>query len=405
MNYTEDFKPDACTRCGDCFHQCPVMKLPIEVAKGEIVRLIDGKKTRHVLSRCTSCFSCNVICPEGANPANLVLSRWYEKYLEEGMPARELYFTPHSPVNFRTYVKDHMPDDEKKLVEEWDDDSPCEEIFYPGCNIITVPYLTMSRLFEGFTIRGALDLCCGEMYFRKGHYDQVRAIARKLTEHFKKMGLKRMYIACTAGRNIFTTVLPSFGAEFDFEVKHILPWIYERLESGDLTVTDPLNMRVTVHDSCHGKAFGDEYMDLPRKILERIGATVLEQEYIRDMKLCCGIGGGFSHPSSYNPLKITLSTFRSLKSSHKPGADAVAVYCAGCLQMMSVGQLLNPARNLPIYHLIELVQMAIGEKPERRIKTRGIHFIAGLMRHQAPLLLSGKRYTMNGIDEIVEKRG
>ncbi len=403
INFAESFLEERCARCGECFHHCPVMHLPVERAKEEIERLIRGEKTKEVLQRCTSCHSCNIICPEQANPADLILQRWYELFQKEGMPSWERYFTPHSPKNFRTYILERLPDDEKKLVQSWDDDSPAEEIMYPGCNVITVPYLTMTRLFEGIPIRGSLDLCCGEMYFRTGHFDQLRTVAKNLTQHFRRMGLKRMYIPCTAGRNLFLNILPSHGADFDFEIIHILPWLYEKIESGDLTITHPLNMTITIHDSCHAKAFGDEYMDIPRKLLERIGATVIEQKYIRDMKLCCGIGGGFSHYSGYHPLKITRSTWSALSSLHGPKADAGAVYCAGCLQLLSVGQIIDPLHSRPIYHIIELIQMATGENPERRIESRARQLLAGVVRNQALKILSPFRYKMNGLSEFTRK--
>ncbi|MBN1532074.1 MAG: (Fe-S)-binding protein [Spirochaetes bacterium] len=400
MNFADAFVRERCTLCGRCFQECPVMHLPLKRAKREMERLLKGEMTSDVLQRCTSCHSCNILCPEKANPMGLILERWHRMYEEEGMPARALYFTPHHVPNFRTYVLERLPEDEKALVKRWDDDSPCAEIMYPGCNVITAPYLTMSGIFDGVAIRGSLDLCCGEMYYRTGHFGQLRAVAQKLTAHFKKMGVKRMLIPCTAGRNLFTNILPRYGAEFDFQVDHVLPWIYQRLRSGELGVVRPLEMTVTIHDSCHGKAFGDQYMDIPRKILELLGATVREQEYIRDTKLCCGIGGGFSHPSSYHPLRITLAATRALRSSHKPGADAVAVYCAGCLQQLSVGQLINPLRNIPIYHLLELVQMAIGEEPKRRIRRRAMTLLAGVIRNQFPKVLSRRRYRAIDLDRI-----
>ncbi len=398
FNFSEAFDREKCTLCGECFHQCPVMELPLDAAKAEMKALIDGADTSHVLQKCTSCHSCNVICPEQANPANLVLQRWYERYSRQGMPSHARYFMPHSDLNFRTFVLDHLPPDEKELVARWDDDSPCDEIFYPGCNFITVPYLAMTGLLDGLEIRGALDLCCGEMYYRMGRFDQLRDVALKLTSHFKKMGVKRMYIPCTAGMNLFTSILPRFGGEFNFEMVHILPWLYEKIRSGELEIKNRLGLTATIHDSCHAKAFGEAYMDLPRKLLEELGVTVLEQEYIRDMKLCCGIGGGFSHYSNYNPFRITLAANRALKTSHQPGADVVAVYCAGCMQQLSVAQLINPVRNKPVYHLLELVQMAMGETPERRIRQRARLLLAGVLRHQAPMLLSGKHYTMKGLE-------
>ncbi len=41
--------------------------------KAEIVRLTTGQETQHVLQKCTSCFACNLICPEGCNPTQTIL--------------------------------------------------------------------------------------------------------------------------------------------------------------------------------------------------------------------------------------------------------------------------------------------------------------------------------------------
>ncbi|MCD6569491.1 MAG: (Fe-S)-binding protein [Deltaproteobacteria bacterium] len=398
MDLFKAFDTEKCTLCGECFYQCPVMKLPLDVAKDEIVRLINGDETRSVLQKCTSCFACNFICPERCNPAQLILDRWHEKYLREGLLLRAEYFIPHNRPNFRTYVLDRLPDDEKMLVESWDDTSSCEEIFYPGCNVITVPYLTKTKLLEGLNIRGSLDMCCGEMYYRMGLYDQVKQVAKKLEKHFNKMGVKKMIIPCTAGRNMFTNVLPKFGAHFDFEIQHILPWILEKIESGEIEIKNKLDMTVTIQESCYGKMFGGEYLDIPRKILEKIGARVIEEDLCREKALCCGIAGGFSPTSSYHPLHITLSTIRSLRLAQNTGAQAIVAYCAGCLQLLSVGQIAYPIKKMPVYHILELLQMAIGETPDRRNTQRAWQFLAGTVINQFPKVLSNKRFYVEEID-------
>ncbi len=392
MDLFHDFDAARCRECGECFHQCPVMALPIERAREERKRLNRGDASGIVIRRCTSCFACNFICPEECNPAQQVLGYWNREYREKGMPLRARYYDPNSAPNFRTYVVERLPDDERAMVERWRDESPAAEIFYPGCNVITVPYLTRSRLLEGLEIRGSLDMCCGETYYRMGLFDEVRKVARRLEGYFRRMGVKRMIIPCTAGRNMFTNVLPKFGVTFDFEIEHVLPWLWRRIESGEIAVTRNLGMTVTIQESCYGKMFGEGYMDLPRKILERIGVTVREERLSRERALCCGIAGGFSVRSGYHPWDITKSTFRTLNLAKKSGADAVAVYCAGCLQMLTVGQIAHPFNNMPVYHLLELVQMAIGETPARLNRKRGRTMFAGVMRHQLPLVLSPRRF-------------
>lgn len=396
MTLFDSFDVEKCIGCGECFHQCPVMQLPLDVAKAEVARLARGEDTQHVLQKCTSCFACNFICRQGCNPAQRILDIWHERSLRQGLPVRALYYTPDSPLNFRTYVVERMPAGERELVKSWQDTSPCDEVFYPGCNVITVPYLTRTRLLDGMNIRGSLDLCCGETYYRTGQYEMVERAARRLHEWHEQLGFRKMIVPCTAGRNMFTNVLPKFGFKLDFEIQHMLPWLLERIESGEISITNPLDMSVTIQESCYGKFFGEEYLDVPRKLLQRMGATVIEEELCRERGLCCGIGGGFSWASSYNPWNITLSTVRTLRLAGRTGAQALAVYCAGCLQMLTVGQIVYPNR-MPIYHILELLQIATGEKPERRHKSRGRLMFRGVALHQFPKALSRKRFYMKDL--------
>jgi Fe-S oxidoreductase len=401
MDLFKEFSADACEECGQCLQQCPVMRLPKEAAVNEMKRLKNGSPTKYVLQKCTSCFACNFTCPNNCNPAQLILERWNEIYRDKGLPARARYFDTNHTPNFRTYVLDRLPADEKALVQSWQSLEPCEEIFYPGCNMITVPYLTRTSLLDGMNIRGSLDMCCGETYYRMGLFDELRRVAKRLETYFSTLGVKRMIIPCTAGRNIFTNVLPRFGAHFDFEITHLLELLWRKVESGELEFTHPVKLTVTIQESCYAKMFGPEYMDLPRKLLEAAGAAVIEEELHGESALCCGIAGGFSPHSGYHPLDITLSTIRSLRQAQKTRAEAVVTYCAGCLQMLSVGKIAYPLTGQPVYHLLEVLQMAIGETPARLNRKRGWVMFSGVVRNQFPIVLSPKRHRVS-VDENPE---
>jgi len=54
----------------------------------------------------------------------------------------------------------------------------------------------------------------------------------------------------------------------------------------------------------------------------------------------------------------------------------------------------------PIYHLIELVQTAIGEKPQTRIGPRSRAMLLGAIRHQSPKLISRKKFRMPPIEPL-----
>ena len=336
--------------------------------------------------------ACNEVCPEDCRPANLILDLWHEAYLREGLPARAAWFLPHSRPNFRTYILDRLPQDERETAARWRGGGPAREFLYAGCNLVTTPYLTSSRLFEGVEIRGGLDYCCGEMLFRMGLYESVEQVARRLTLWFRHLGAERVYLVCTAGLNLLRNVLPQFGA--DFAGIEFLPFqqaVLERLRGGDLGQTRPLNQTVTVQDSCHARSVAAGFADLPRQVLEAIGVKVQEAPSSREGQLCCGIGGGFSHASAYNPFDLLLSARRTSRDQRRVAADATCVYCSGCLEMMSVARYADP--NLrPVLHLLELVQRAIGETPRRRQAILARQFLAGAVRYQFPKLASRDRF-------------
>jgi hypothetical protein len=57
---------------------------------------------------------------------------------------------------------------------------------------------------------------------------------------------------------------------------------------------------------------------------------------------------------------------------------------------------------MKIYHIIELIQMAMGEKPnltEKAKKERGKHFFWGAIKHQLPKLSSKKSFKIENIPQ------
>lgn len=389
------FLEESCEGCGICLSKCPVLQLPEKKAREEIKKLRQGLHSI-VLEKCTSCLDCDFFCPNNCNPGELILNRWSEIVKKRGLPERARYFLPHSVPNFRTYILERMSPLEKSLVRSWSDMTPAEEVCYPGCNVITTPTLTQTRALKGLDIRGSLEYCCGEMYFRMGLFDQLRQVAGKTQKYFEALGAKKVTILCTAGYYIFTEVLPYFGADYSFEMQPYLKTILKGLDSGALQIKHPLNMKITVQESCYGKQFGREYLDLPREILSRAGAEIVEMENNSECMLCCGIGSGFSPYSAYNPLRLTTSTIKVLRAAKRTGADAVATYCSGCLQMFSTGAVVYRTA-LPVYHLLELLGMALGEDIGLNEGT-GRRMLAGTLRNQTPALLSRRRFKPPDID-------
>jgi ferredoxin len=226
---------DSCEQCGTCLTLCPVMRLEPAEAKREIANLREGRPSR-VLKECTTCLDCDFFCPNGCNPGELIINRFGEVVRERGLPERARFFMPHSPVNFRTFVLDGMTPREKEIVESWRDMSPADEVCYPGCNMIATPLMTQTSALDGLDIRGGLEFCCGEMYWRMGMFDKLEEVARKTQAYFDELGASKVTILCSAGYYMFTEVLPHFGADYKFEMVSYLEVLDRKLEAGELKI-------------------------------------------------------------------------------------------------------------------------------------------------------------------------
>ncbi len=404
--FFKEFDEQACTLCGECFHKCPIMMLPIDLAIKEMERLIIGEKTERVLSECQSCFSCNFYCPENARPTSLILKRWNEQYRKDGLRVRGKHYMtlyPYYP-NFRSYVMEHLPKQTKELVKNWSSLDPLkgETLTYPGCNIITFAELTQASFFEGLDIRGRLEYCCGETLFRTGYKEELFQITKRLDKWFNILKPKKLLVLCTAGTNVFKYVLPHYGLMYKFdEIKSYIQYLWEKIQNGEIKIKNKLDITVSLQDSCYSKMFGDEYMDLPRKILDAIGVKIIETDSYRVNVRCCGIGAGFSVDSAYHSFRIRSSTIRNFNAFKKTKADAVCVYCAGCLATFTGNKKLY-FRKIRVYHIIELIQMAVGENPtltKKAKRKRGKHFFWGAVKNQLPKIPSKKTFKIEKIPE------
>ncbi len=406
MTFFSDFNEESCTRCGNCFEKCPILNLTPQKAKEEIKRLIENQPTERVLQECQSCFSCNFYCPENAYPTSLILKRWNEQYKKEGLKKRGKYFMtlyPHYP-NFRSYVMERLPDETKQLVEKWAELSPLkgDTLTYPGCNGITFAELAQASFFKDLDIRGRLEYCCGETLFRTGYKEELFQVTKRLDKWFNILKPKNLLVLCTAGTNVFKNVLPHYGLTYKFDsIKSYIQHIWEKLQNGEIKISKKLDYTATIQDSCYSKMFGDQYMNLPRKILEKIGIKIVETDAIRESMRCCGIGAGFSVDSAYHPFKIQASTKRNFKQFKETKADIICVYCAGCLATFTANMMLS--RYKPkVFHIIELLQMAVGETPlltEKSKKERAKHFFWGTVKKQIPMLTSNQHFKIADIPE------
>jgi len=380
-----------CRECGECLRRCVYLRLPRAEAVAEVKRLNAGLPASHIDRHCTSCAACDLFCPYGAAPYRRILERLRAGYLRHGLPERARYFMPTESRNFRTDVLTRLPQDERRLVEQWRRNEPAGQVLYPGCNLITSAYLTMSGVLDDLTIAGGLADCCGEMYYRFGMLDLVKRFAEKHTLAYRDQPIERMVFVCPAGLNMFRNIMTKqFGAEFNFPLVFIADYLHELFDAGRLAVVNPLRGKIVVHDSCHGRLLGDPLMDSVRRLLTRLGLTVVEARYTRENGLCCGIAAGAPRQALGDLARaVGRATYEYALSD----GESVAAYCTGCYLTLAT---VPAASSLgkPVRHLLDLVAEAIGRPVADRLGSRARLLLQGIARHAVPAYLSPKRFWM-----------
>jgi hypothetical protein len=300
-----------------------------------------------------------------------------------------------------TLVIERLPPDEKALVEKWEDNwrrpQGHDTMIYAGCNLLLQPFLLDSPLYDGLPVFGSPDLCCGEPLYRMGCWDAAKTVAERLRGEFGRLGLKKMVVPCLAGYHLFRYVYPEvFHVPLDLEIVSLVEWIRDRLSRGEIPVS-PINKRAVIHDSCWPKASGERLFDATRDVLRRLGIAVVEPRHTRATALCCGMCAPAARFSLMDALRASR---KRLSEFENCDADMVIVDCAGCNWLFAVVNKLSFTKmTKPVYDLLEVVRMGIGETPRHRTDQRA----GQIVRAMAGRLFSG--YLTRGRFRIDDIRG
>jgi len=362
------FNEQACTLCGICFNKCPVLHLPIEESKKEIKRLINKEDSKYVLSKCNTCFSCNLYCPENANPYQLILERWNDRYKEIGAPPLYTFVCPTYEPNIWQLLNIFLSNKEINWINDWIniDPKPDDVILLIGNYTHLFPFIIGgSKILDYFTPIDLIDHWEGGAYLYQGGYlDVVKRIAQKTKRDFNKWSINKVVATLDAVEYIYKYVHPR-----EMNVKHenqeflnLNEWLHDKINRKKIKLPNQLDLTVTIHDNCYSKVLGGKYWDPPRKLLTSCGCEILEMEHIKKDSLCCGFGAGASWVKNLSiPFDIIYEGTKKYEEAIATGADALITYCGGCLYLLWATKELMGYK-IDLYHILEVIRMAMGEK-------------------------------------------
>ena len=383
------FREDRCDRCGICFRDCPVLDLSGPRAIRDIEALIAGDVDQSQAFRyCTTCNLCDALCPQDADPYELLLQRFHEAGRAQGLPSIARLVIPTERGNLWTGVRTLMDPGELALLDRWQLalGERHEEILLTGFYTNLVPYLAQATVLDPLRphIAGGEGLWgCGGDTHKMGLLDHTEQVVPLVGRVLRETGVRRVWCFMSAEAAMLTEVLPRrYGAQFDVEVGTLDEWLLGRLVSGDVEVTRPLGRRVTVQDNCMSRYFGSRHHDVVRDLVTRCGGEPVEMAHCRDCTLCCGwaatiptlFGPGSDHPR--RSLTYMLSSLkRRVAEALDSGAEVMVASCPACYLFLNMAVALN-GDPIEVVHPVELVEAAAGGAPATMARRRALDVLA-----------------------------
>ena len=318
----------ACTTCGACVQECPVMIEHIDT-------IVDMRR--------------HLVMNEARMPETI--EQTLRSMEQRSHPWRG---TPYTRTNWMEGL------DIPVLSEK----GGAEYVFWVGCtgalmdrNIKVTQAMATILKAAGvdFAVLGEEEVCTGDPARRLGNEYLFQMLAQRNIETLQQYGVKKILTQCPHCFNTLLNEYPQFGGIF--EVIHHTQFVECLLREGKLQLTRPLTQTITYHDSCYLGRHNGVYQ-APRDILQQIpGVKTVEMEHNRERGLCCGAGGGHAWMDENSPRKVN---FMRTEEAVRTKADVIGSACPFCLQMFEDGiRGVHVEESLAVQDLAEIVAKAL----------------------------------------------
>jgi len=398
---------EACVHCGFCLASCPtyqVLQEEMDSPRGRIVLMksaLEGNlpiaDTLPFIDRCLGCLACVSSCPSGVRYDELLfpfrnnarkeskdsLTRTISRRITQntlpypkrfhnlanlGIKARSFSFLlPKEMQSMLALLPEKLPESiqipeitparGKKRGRIALLRGCAQQSLSPEINKVSVDVLSRNGIEVVIIPEQA---CCGAILYHSGDLEGARNLARKNLIAFEGVirGEYDAVITNAAGCGAGLKEYPHWFAglpeqekseNFSKKVKDITVFLYEL----GLIPPPPLPvpLKVAYHDACH-LSHAQGVIQPPRQLLMAISNLTLLP--ISQSEICCGSAGTYNIDQ---PAIASELGKRKIDNIILTGCDAVAAGNIGCI--MQLRQHLHLQRkNIPVYHTIELLELA-----------------------------------------------
>ena len=199
--------------------------------------------------------------------------------------------------------------------------------------------------------------CTGDTLRRGGAEDKYQPLAKANVELLNEKGVKKIIASCPHCFHTLANEYPQFGGSY--EVIHHSRLIAHLLDSGRLKVSQPLEKKLTYHDSCYLGRWNAIY-DEPRRALAAANrGGVIELGRNRNHGFCCGAGGARMWMEEEPGKRVNVNRAKEVIEA---GVDAVAVGCPYCKTMLTDGvKHFDKDEQIAVLDIAEVVAATLAE--------------------------------------------
>jgi Fe-S oxidoreductase len=306
--------------------------------------LVGGVISEDAIWACTTCGHCVSNCPLMIEHVdNIIDMRRHLVQVESRFPKELTQFFKgcENLSNPWSLASNTRGDWLRNLGVQTPEENPdFEYLFYVGCagsfddrykKVSTALVRLMQKAGVNFACLGDNEMCCGETARRLGNEYLAQHMINFNLEMFDSIGVKKIVTACPHCFNTLKNEYPQFGKTF--QVIHHTELIRQLTKKGVFRAGKKFSGKgpVVYHDSCYLGRYNDLY-DIPRDIARFIpGMKLVEAERRERTSFCCGAGGGRMWMEEKIGKRINTERFEQLYAT---GARTIATACPYCMIML-----------------------------------------------------------------------
>ncbi len=314
-----------CIKCNSCTEACPVCSIEgVQNFAGPRSLVADSSRFRTELPalrdnifKCTTCWRCGDICPNGVPLPEAILE------IRKAIYEPERSFEGHRQIVEN--ILDHGKSIERKeTYRQSHEMGGADYLYFPGCiSQMRIPSIydatvdILSKTGVDFGIPPDW-VCCGAPLEKVGDLDTMGRVVTQNSELFESFD--EIVTSCPG----CTTQI---SHHYEMKVLHTIEFLYEKVGIDRLDFVDGGNITVALHHPCHlNRTIGPHTIEYTYRLLQSVPGV--ETVQLDEPSLCCGGGGGVvaGHPTVAGDL--AREKIRDFKDS---GADVLLAPCPFCV--------------------------------------------------------------------------